>query len=65
MNFDPTWESFHSTFSMAIQAAAIGLYVVLSGFYSSDGIWQHQEFDEAKLDRAKEVMDLFYHPPQG
>ena len=37
---------------------AIGLYVVLSGFYSSDGIWQHQEFDEAKLDRAKEVMDL-------
>ena len=22
--------------------SAIGLYVVLSGFYSSDGIWQHQ-----------------------
>ena len=38
--------------------SAIGLYVVLSGFYSSDGIWQHQEFDESKLDRAKEVMDL-------
>lgn len=38
--------------------SAIGLYVVLSGFYSSDGIWQHQEFDERKLDRAKEVMDL-------
>ena len=37
---------------------AIGLYVVLSGFYSSDGIWQHQEFDDRKLDRAKEVMDL-------
>ena len=39
-------------------STAIGLYVVLSGFYSSDGIWQHQEFDKGKLDRAKEVMDL-------
>ena len=39
-------------------SSAIGLYVVLSGFYSSDGIWQHQEFDKVKLDRAKEVMDL-------
>ena len=39
-------------------STAIGLYVVLSGFYSSDGIWQHQEFDESKLARAKEVMDL-------
>ncbi len=39
-------------------STAIGLYVVLSGFYSSDGIWQYQEFDDAKLDRAKEVMDL-------
>ena len=39
-------------------STAIGLYVVLSGFYSSDGIWQHQEFDDRKLDRAKEVMDL-------
>ena len=39
-------------------SSAIGVYVVLSGFYSSDGIWQHQEFDESKLDRAKEVMDL-------
>ena len=38
--------------------SAIGLYVVLSGFYSSDGIWQHQEFDDRRLDRAKEVMDL-------
>ena len=24
---------------------ALGLYVVLSGFYASDGIWQHQNFD--------------------
>ena len=39
-------------------SSAIGLYIVLSGFYSSDGIWQHQEFDKGKLDRAKEVMDL-------
>ena len=38
--------------------SAIGLYVVLSGFYSSDGIWKHQKFDEAKLARAKEVMEL-------
>ena len=38
--------------------SAIGIYVVLSGFYSSDGIWQHQEFDDSRLDRAKEVMDL-------
>ncbi len=38
--------------------SALGLYVVLSGFYSSDGIWQHQKFDEKKLNRAKEVMDL-------
>ena len=34
------------------------MYVVLSGFYSSDGIWQHQTFEEEKLNRAKEVMDL-------
>ncbi len=39
-------------------SSAIGLYVVLSGFYSSDGIWQHQKFDETKLSRANEVMDL-------
>ena len=38
--------------------SAIGLYVVLSGFYSSDGIWQHQKFEDEKLNRAKEVMDL-------
>ena len=38
--------------------SALGLYVVLSGFYSSDGIWQHQKFDETKLNRAKEVMEL-------
>ena len=38
--------------------SALGLYVVLSGFYSSDGIWQHQKFDEKKLNRAKEVMEL-------
>ena len=37
---------------------ALGLYVVLSGFYSSDGIWQHQAFDESKMNRAIEVMEL-------
>ena len=37
---------------------ALGFYVVLSGFYSSDGIWRHQNFDDQKLDRAKEVMEL-------
>ena len=38
--------------------SAIGLYVVLSGFYSSDGIWQHQKFEDEKLNQAQEVMDL-------
>ncbi|MDC0597360.1 ATP-binding cassette domain-containing protein [Candidatus Pseudothioglobus singularis] len=38
--------------------SAIGLYVVLSGFYSSDGIWQHQKFEDEKLNSAQEVMDL-------
>jgi iron complex transport system ATP-binding protein len=32
--------------------------VVLSGFYASDGIWQHQKFDSVKLDRADKVMEL-------
>ena len=36
----------------------MGLYVVLSGFYASDGIWQHQKFDSVKLDRADKVMEL-------
>ena len=38
--------------------SALGFYVVLSGFYSSDGIWKHQKFDDEKLDRANEVMVL-------
>ena len=38
--------------------SALGIYVVLSGFYSSDGIWQHQKFDKKNLNRAKEVMEL-------
>ena len=36
----------------------IGYFVVLSGFYSSDGIWTHQNFDEKKRERANEVMEL-------
>ena len=34
------------------------MYVVLSGFYSSDGIWQHQTYEDDKINRAQEVMDL-------
>jgi len=33
----------------------IGLYVLLSGFYASDGIWQHQVFDKVKIKRAQQV----------
>jgi len=38
--------------------SSIGLHVALSGFYSSDGIWKHQNFDADMLDRANEVMEL-------
>ena len=37
---------------------ALGLYVVLSGFYASDGIWQHQKFDDEHLELANQVMNL-------
>jgi iron complex transport system ATP-binding protein len=33
----------------------IGLYVLLSGFYASDGIWQHQVFSDEKIQRAYEI----------
>jgi iron complex transport system ATP-binding protein len=29
--------------------------VLLSGFYASDGIWQHQVFDQIKIARAKRI----------
>ena len=36
---------------------AIGLYVVLSGFYGSDGIWSFQNFDKKNIDMANKVID--------
>src|SRR5438105_4585932 len=33
------------------------LYVILSGFYSSVGIWEHQEFTARQVRRAEEVME--------
>ena len=38
--------------------SALGLYVVLSGFYASDGIWQHQKFDKEQLELAYQTMNL-------
>ena len=35
----------------------IGLYVLLSGFYASDGIWQHQVFDKVKIKRAQRIAE--------
>ena len=37
---------------------ALGLYVVLSGFYASDGIWQHQKFNDEHIELANQVMNL-------
>ena len=37
---------------------ALGLYVVLSGFYASDGIWQHQKFKNEHIELANQVMNL-------
>ena len=37
---------------------ALGLYVVLSGFYASDGIWQHQNFETEHIELAHQTMDL-------
>jgi iron complex transport system ATP-binding protein len=31
---------------------------VLSGFYASDGIWQHQNFDNEQLELAHQTMKL-------
>ena len=38
--------------------SAIGLFVVLSGFYASDGIWQHQNFDNEQRELAHQTMKL-------
>jgi len=37
---------------------ALGLYVVLSGFYASDGIWKHQKFNDEHLELAHHAMNL-------
>jgi iron complex transport system ATP-binding protein len=36
--------------------AALGLHVVLSGLYSSVGVWQHQEYEPAQIERAHALM---------
>jgi iron complex transport system ATP-binding protein len=36
---------------------AIGLFVVLSGFYGSDGIWSFQTFDDYQIDKANKTID--------
>lgn len=38
-------------------AAALGLHVVLSGLYSSIGVWQHQQFDAAQIERARKLLE--------
>jgi iron complex transport system ATP-binding protein len=38
-------------------ADAIGLYVVLSGFYGSDGIWSFQTFSPKQIEMANRVID--------
>ena len=38
--------------------SALGLFIVLSGFYASDGIWQHQNFDNEQLELAHQTMKL-------
>jgi len=38
--------------------SALGLNVVLSGFYSSVDTWQHQVFGEAELHKAEEIIEM-------
>jgi iron complex transport system ATP-binding protein len=33
-----------------------GLHVILSGYYSSIGVWEHQAYDAVQLARAREIM---------
>jgi iron complex transport system ATP-binding protein len=37
-------------------AAALGLHVVLSGVYSSVGVWQHQQYEPAQIERARALL---------
>jgi iron complex transport system ATP-binding protein len=36
--------------------SAPGLHVVLSGLYSSVGVWQHQAYDAGRIARARQLM---------
>jgi iron complex transport system ATP-binding protein len=33
-----------------------GLHVILSGYYSSIGVWEHQEYRREQLERARQIM---------
>jgi iron complex transport system ATP-binding protein len=46
-----------SDLQQAYSGAAPGLHVVLSGFFSSIGVWQHQEYSAAQIERARQLMD--------
>ena len=37
-------------------AAAPGLHVVLSGLYASVGVWQHQQYEPAQIERARVLL---------
>lgn len=37
---------------------AIGVNVVLSGYYSSLDTWSHQEFSKDKIEKAEEIMEM-------
>jgi iron complex transport system ATP-binding protein len=37
-------------------ADAMGLYVVLSGFYGSDGVWSFQSFSNDQIEKAKSTI---------
>ena len=37
-------------------AAAPGLHVVLSGLYASVGVWQHQQYEPAQIERARALL---------
>ncbi len=37
-------------------AAALGLHVVLSGLYASVGVWQHQQYEPAQIERGRALL---------
>ena len=40
----------------AYSPTAPGLHVVLSGYYASIGVWQHQEYEAAQIERAGQLL---------